>query len=326
MTRYRIAFLALALGLLSLLPAWGAQTSNRIGWKDTIVVSAGETRDSVASFGGAVIVDGRVRKSVFAMGGTITISGEVGDAVVGLGSRIVLKSSAVVKGDLVSMGGSIEKEPGFRVEGDTVNFKGPMFSEKAFKNGVWGLIFFPFWPIVLIFKMVNIVLWALAAFLGAMLLPKQIARASAQLRTSFWPVLGIGILAHIAFGFLVVFAALLCLILIGVPILFALIMAGLATKIFGRIALFYFFGESLARSLKWKAPSALGASFLGLLVIEVVGFIPIIGLLFKAVLTALGWGLVVRTKFGTVDNWFKKGGAVPPATVPPATILPGPAA
>lgn len=322
MAKYKTLILALTLGLLGFLPVWGDQTGgDRIGWKDTIVVTAGETRDSIASFGGDVIVDGTVRRSVFAMGGTITISGEVGDAVVGLGSRIVLRSTAVIKGDLVSMGGSIEKEPGFRVEGDTVNFKGPMFSDKAFKNGLWGLIFFPFWPIVLIFKMVNIFLWALAAFLAAMIMPKQIARASAQLRTSFWPVLGTGILAHIVFAFLIVFAALLCLILIGVPILFALIMAGVAIKIFGRVALFYFFGESLARSFKWNRPSALGASFLGLLVIEVVGFIPIIGLLFKAVLTALGWGLVVRTRFGTMDNWFKKG-----APVPPAPVLPGPAA
>jgi hypothetical protein len=319
MAKYRTIILALTMGLLSLLPAWGDQTGgNRIGWKDTIVVTADETRDSVASFGGDVIIDGKVRRSVFAMGGTITVGGEVGDAVVGLGSRIVLKSTAVVKGDLVSVGGTIEKEPGFRVEGDTVYFKGPLFSDKAFKNGLWGLIFFPFWPIVLIIKMVNVFLWALAAFLAAMLIPKQITRASAQVRTSFWPLIGTGILAHIVFGFLIVFAALLCLILIGVPILFALVMAGLAIKVFGRVALFYFFGESLAKSLKWNTPSALGASFLGLLVIEVVGFIPIIGILFKAVLTALGWGLAVRTRFGTVDNWFKKHTAAPAPPLPAA--------
>jgi hypothetical protein len=307
------------MGLLSLLPAWGDQTGgNRIGWKDTIVVTADETRDSVASFGGDVIVEGKVRRSVFAMGGTITVSGEVGDAVVGLGSRIVLKSTAVVKGDLVSMGGTIEKEPGFRVEGDTVYFKGPLFSDKAFKNGLWGLIFFPFWPIVLIFKMVNVFLWALAAFLAAMLIPKNLDRAASQVRTSFWPLIGTGILAHIVFGFLIVFAALLCLILIGVPILFALVMAGLAIKVFGRVALFYFFGQSLAKSLKWNAPSVLGASFLGLLVIEVIGFIPIIGILFQAVLTALGWGLAVRTRFGTVDNWFKKRAAAPAPPLPAA--------
>jgi len=315
MAKYKTVILALTMVLAGLLPAWGDQTGgDRIGWKDTIVVAADETRDSVACFGGDVIVDGKVRRSVFAMGGTITVSGEVGDAVVGLGSRIVLKSTAVIKGDLISMGGTIEKEPGFRIEGDTVYFKGPLFSDKAFKNGLWGLIFFPFWPIVLIIKMVNVFLWALAAFLAAMLIPKNLDRAAAQVRMSFWAVLGTGILAHIVFGFLVIFAALLCLILIGVPILFVLIMAGVAIKVFGRVALFYFFGQSLARSLKWNTPSALGASFLGLLVIELVGFIPIIGWLFKGILTALGWGAAIRTKFGTVDNWFKKRGALPPAS------------
>ena len=126
MSGSKTILLALTMVLAGLLPAWGEQSGgDRIGWKDTIVVAADETRDSVASFGGDVIVDGKVRRSVFAMGGTITVSGEVGDAVVGLGSRIVLKSTAVIKGDLVSMGGTIEKEPGFRIEGDTVYFKDP---------------------------------------------------------------------------------------------------------------------------------------------------------------------------------------------------------
>jgi hypothetical protein len=321
MNGFKALLLALTMVLLSLVPLGAGQSEgNRIGWKDTIVVTEGETRDSVASFGGDVIVDGKVRRTVFAMGGTITVSGEVGDAVVGIGSRIILKPTAVVKGDLVSLGGTIEKEPGFRIEGDTVYFKGPLFANTAFKNGPWGLIFFPFWPIVLIIKTINIFLWALAAFLAAMIIPKQIDRAAAQVQTAFWPVIGTGILAHIVFGFLVVFAALLCLILIGIPILFVLVMAGVAIKIFGRVALLYFFGQSLARAFKWNVPTAVGASLLGLLVVEFIGFIPIIGVLFKGVLTVLGWGVAIRTKFGTVDSWAKKGAPLPPpaAAAPPA--------
>ena len=333
MIHHRTLVVLLALAALSLpacLPAAGFQSGgDRFGWKDTIVVTAGEVRDSVACFGGDVIVEGKVRKSVFAMGGTITISGEVGDAVVGIGSRIIVKSSAVIKGDLVGLGGTIEKEPGFRVDGDTVYFKGAQISDRVFKNGLWGLVFFPFLPIFLIFKMVNVFLWILAAFLVAMLFPRQVVRASSQVRTSFWPTLGTGILALIVYVFLIVFSALLSIILIGIPILFALLMAGLAVKVFGRVVLFHFFGESLARSFKWNRPTALGAALLGLLVVEIVGFIPIIGSLFTGVVDAVGWGLAVRTKFGTMDNWFKKGAPLPPsppAPVPPVPVPPPPAA
>jgi hypothetical protein len=333
MTSHKTLIVALTAGLLALtafLPAAGVQSGgDRFAWKDTIVVTADEVRNSVACFGGDVIIEGKVRKSVFAMGGTITVSGEVGEAVVGIGSRIIIKSSAVIKGDLVGLGGTIEKEPGFRVDGDTVYFKGKELSDRVFKNGVWGLVFFPFLPIFLIFKMVNVFLWILAAFLVAMLFPKQIVRASAQVRSSFWPSLGTGILALIVYVFLIVFSALLCVILIGIPILFALMMAGLAVKVFGRVVVFHFFGESLARSFKWSQPTALGAAFLGLLVVEVIGFIPILGSLFTGLVDALGWGLAVRTKFGTADNWFKKGAPLPPtppAPPPPAPVPPPPAA
>jgi hypothetical protein len=99
-----------------------SQKKDAVSYRDAIVVLPDETRDNVVSFGGDIDVQGRVRKSVLAFGGSITISGEVGDAVVGFGSRIALKETAVVKGDLVILGGSVEKAPGSRVDGDTVNF------------------------------------------------------------------------------------------------------------------------------------------------------------------------------------------------------------
>jgi len=325
-----LAMAVLALAVLAIVPAASAQPGgSKVAWKGTIVVAAGETRDSVACFGGDVVIEGRVRRGVFGLGGTITVSGEVGESVVGLGSRIVVKSGALIKGDLVSLGGTIEKEPGFRVEGDTVYLKGAALSDKFFKNGLLGFIFFPFWPIILVIKMVNLFLWFLAALFLSMILPKNIARAAGQAREAFWPALGTGILALIAFGFLMVFAAILCLVLIGIPLIFTLAMAGLAVKIFGRVAVFYFFGESLARSFRWNKPAAFGISFLGLAAVGFIGFIPILGILFNAVVNALGWGLAIRTKFGTTDNWFKKNGrpaaappqpAAPPAPVPPPPV------
>jgi hypothetical protein len=327
MKNHKTIFAALGLAVLALVPAAGAQSNgSKFAWKDTVVVPAGETRDSVACFGGDINIEGKVRKGVFGMGGTITVSGEVGEAVVGLGSRIVVKSGALIKGDLVSLGGTIEKEPGFRVEGDTVYLKGAAFSERVFKNGLLGFVFFPFWPIILVFKLVNLFLWFLAALFLAMLLPKNIARAAEQVRTAFWPTLATGILGIIAFGFLIIFSAILCLVLIGIPILFTLATAGLAVKVFGRVTLFYFFGESLARSFKWGKPTVFGASVLGLVAVGFLGFIPILGILFTAVIDVLGWGLAIRTKFGSVDNWFKKNGHPPAAApIPSASVPPPPA-
>jgi hypothetical protein len=311
-----------ALLVFVLLPLVGAQKiGDQIGYRDTIVVSQGETRDNVVTFGSDVVIEGTVRKSVFAVGGTVTISGEVGDSVVCIGSRITLKSTAVIKRDLVILfAAPPEKEPGFRVDGDTVFFKGSDISAKFLDKGFIGFFSFAFLPIMLIFKLVNMFVWFLLAIVIASLFPKQMTFAASYVRTHFWSTLGTGLVAYVLFVFAVIVAAILCIILIGIPILLALAMAGLAIKIFGKVALFYFFGESLARSFRRQAVSPLGGALLGLLLVSLIGFIPILGFLFSSVISIIGWGAVLRTKFGTRENWFRR--AAPVTAVPPPPPTP----
>jgi len=289
----------------------------QVGYKDTIVVAAGETRDNVVSFGGDIIVDGKVRKSVFCLGGSITISGEVGDAVVGIGSNITIKSTAVIKGDLVGLGGTVVKEPGFKIEGDTVYFKSSELTGKIFKEGLKGVFSVSFWPIILVFKLVNLFIWLMVGIVMAVLFPRQIAFAAGELRHNFWPTFATGLLATICFTIFVTFAAVLCLILIGIPIVLSLVVIGLVIKVFGRVVLLFIFGQSLAAALNKRQISPVAAVLLGLLVFGFIGFIPVLGFFFSFVMGIFGWGVALRTKFGTVENWFHRGPR-PIVTAPPA--------
>jgi hypothetical protein len=313
---------ALALAGAGFLAA--GQRSDRVGYKDTIVVAVGETRDNVVSFGGDIIVDGKVRKTVFALGGSITISGEVGDAVVGLGSVITIKSTAVIKGDLVGLGGSVLKEPGFKVEGDTVYFKSSELTAKIFKEGLKGVFSVSFWPIILVFKLVNLFIWLLVGIVMAVLFPRQITFAASELRRNFWPTFGTGLLALVCFTIFVIFAAVLCLILIGIPIVLSLAVAGLIVKAFGRVVILFLFGESLAAAFHKRQISPIAAVLLGLLVFGFIGFIPVLGFFFSFLMGIMGWGIALRTKFGTVDNWFRRGPRlfVPAPPAPPAPPVP----
>jgi len=278
----------------------GAQQSFTV--QKDITVAAGEVQDNVIAFGGNVVVEGRVKESVVAIGGTILVSGEVGDAVVSIGSRITLKPSAIVNGDVVSLGGMLEKEPGCIIRGDTVYFKPSEIGGRLFK-GIFGL---PLFPIFFIIKLIGVFLMLLVTLVVAGLFPRQLVRASGQVRASFWPVFGTGLLAIVIFSGVVIFSAILCLVLIGIPILIALIWAGLAIKLFGRVVLFFFFGESLLKAFGAKSVSAIGASLTGLVLVSLIDFIPFIGFLFTLVLNIVGWGVVIRTKFGTTENWFRK--------------------
>ncbi len=267
-----------------------------------IVVAKDKVQDNVISFGGKVLIEGEVKESVITFGCEVIISGEVGDVVIGFGSNITLKSSAVVRGDVISLGGTFNKEPGCIIEGDTIYFKTPEDITKFFFKGFMG----PFIPLLLIIKLISVFIWFILALLMVAFFPRQISFASSQIRKSFWPVFGTGLLSGIIYTGIVIFSAFLSLVLIGIPILLSLIIIGLIIKIFGRVVIFYFFGESLASAFGKGKISPFLAVILGLILVSLISFIPVLGVLFTFCLSIIGWGAVIRTKFGTTENWFTR--------------------
>lgn len=267
-----------------------------------ITIAENEEQDNVISFGGNVVIEGKVSESVVTFGGEVTISGEVGELVLGFGSNITLKSTAIIRGDVVSLGGKLEKEEGCLIQGDTVYFKGFEDFTKFFGKGFTGALI----PLIIFFKLISVFITFLLALLITALFPRQITLASSQVRNSFWPVVGTGLLSIIAYIGLVIFATLLSFILIGIPILIALIIIGIVVKLFGRVVLFYFLGDSLIRAFGKDKVSVFGGMILGFILVSVVSFIPLFGGLFTFCLSIIGWGVVIRTKFGTTENWFKR--------------------
>lgn len=271
-----------------------------------IHIAPGETQDEVISFGGHVFIEGKVRNDVVVIGGSITISGEAGQSVVGIGSKIIVKSTASIGKDLAALGGTLEKEPGCTIGGDTIYFQTRELGDRLFRDGhlFRGAFSLSLIPIIVVVKLVFIFLWLIVAVLGAALFPKPIAYAAGEIRKHFWPALGIGVIAIIIFTMLVFFAAMLSFILIGIPIALALAVGGFIVKVFGRLAVFYFLGESALRAFRSKNVSVMGAVLMGLLVFSLAGFVPILGFLFSFVMNAVGWGIALRTKFGSRENWF----------------------
>ncbi|NOR52562.1 MAG: hypothetical protein GQ536_00520 [Candidatus Aminicenantes bacterium] len=297
--KYKIFLTFILVFLISGFLPLQSQESFTMG-KD-ITVEEDEVQNIIIAFGGDVLVKGKVLESVIAFGGTITISGEVGDLVLGFGACITLKSSAVVKGDVAALGGTLKKEYGSTVKGDTIYFETPEDITKFLPLGLTGTLI-PF----LLFKLISVFIWFFLALLVTAFFPHQISFASSQIRKSFWPVFGTGLLSIIVFTGLMIFAALLCLILIGIPILFCLIILGFIIKVFGRVVLFFFFGESLMNAFGKSKSSPILIVILGLILVSIITFIPIVGFLFSFCLSIIGWGVVLRTKFGTTENIFKR--------------------
>jgi len=273
-----------------------------------IHIAPGETQDEVISFGGHVLIEGKVRNDVVVIGGSITIDGEVGQSVVGIGSKIIVKSTASIGKDLAALGGTLQKEPGCTIGGDTIYFQTRELGDRLFRDGhlFKGAFSLSLIPIIVVVKLVFIFLWLIVAVLGSALFPKPIAFAAGEIRKHFWPALGTGVIAIIIFTMLVFFAAMLSFILIGIPIALALGVGGFIVKVFGRLAVFFFLGDSALRAFRSRNASVMGAVLMGLLVFSLAGFVPILGFLFSFVMNAVGWGIALRTKFGSRENWFVK--------------------
>ena len=273
-----------------------------------IHVAADELKETVISFGGTITIQGEVEKNVIAFGGKVMIEGKVGELVLGFGSEIELKPSAVIKGDVVCLGGKLLKKPETQIKGDVIYFElnDSKDIKRFFSEGLGGLIGFSMIPLFLIIKLLSLFVWLIFALVLAGIFPRQITYASSQIRTRFGHVFGVGILSIMAFSFLVIFAALMSLILIGIPLLFALVILGYIIKVFGGIILFYFLGETLLKILGKDQVAPIPATLTGFFLIGFISFIPIIGQIVTLVLSIIGWGVVILTKFGTRENWFKK--------------------
>ena len=294
--------------ILLLLALVGASlyAQEAFGLNKDIVVESGDVQDNVFTIGGSIHIKGTIKKTAIAIGGSIVIEGEVGEAVMGFGSEITLKPTARIQGDVVCFGGTLHKSPGTTIDGDTVYFRADEGIGKLIQEGLLGRSGLSLIPFLIILRLIMAFIWFILAVILVALFPRQIKFGSDQLRQAFWPIFGTGLLSIIIFSGLLVFAALLSLALIGLPILVSLIIIGIIIKIFGQVILFYWFGETLYRAFNRKPTPPFLAVTLGFVLVTILGLIPILGALFSLVLSIIGWGVVLRTKFGNTPNWFRK--------------------
>ncbi|MGB9764909.1 MAG: hypothetical protein ACPLZD_06100 [Candidatus Saccharicenans sp.] len=279
-----------------------AAQQDNLTFKKDIIVAQGETQESILSFGSRVVVDGKIKEDVVVFGGEIIINGEVGQSVVGVGSKVKIKSQAVIGEDLVVVGGTLEKEPGSLIKKDTIYFPtSKLLVGEIFKKG----IFFPLGTLFLAFKLISLFFGILLTMFVAGIFPRPVNFAALRIREDFWPVIGTGFLALIIYSGLMVISALLILLIIGLPLFFLLLFAGLVIKVFGGTSVSFLVGESFLKAIGIKKmPQVIWTAEIGLLIVFFLNLLPVIGLIISLIISLIGWGVSIRTRFGTLTNWF----------------------
>jgi len=99
--------------------------------------------------------------------------------------------------------------------------------------------------------------------------------------------------------------------LIGIPLLFALGIFAVITKIYGTIAVFHAVGTIVAGSRtrdqlarrKWLRGD-LAMVVVGVLILGAIRLIPVIGTIARGCASIFGVGVALATKFGRREPWF----------------------
>jgi hypothetical protein len=153
--------------------------------------------------------------------------------------------------------------------------------------------------------------WMFAAVALTLLSGREIRYSSLEMRASALHCFALGLVAVTSF----VLTAIVCSYLIpyhvGVPLLFALGVVAILTKIYGMVAVFHAVGTLIAGSRtrdqlagrKWLRGD-LVMVVIGVLILGAIRLIPIVGLIVWSLTSVFGIGTALATKFGRREPWF----------------------
>jgi len=239
---------------------------------------------------------------------------------------------ALVRGDVVVIGGSVRFGPEGRVEGDLVALGSAIDPKDAAK--VSGRLMQPFWIgsaarkipngsdlletldrrfslLIVAFKLSVLLVWLAIALLFVLAAPRALRISSLEVRAGPLHSMIIGLVAFTSLILTAIVFSYLIPYVIGIPLLIALAVVGVVAKVYGMIAVFHAIGTMLfgARSReelerRRLVKGDLAMVVLGLLVLGVVRMIPVIGGFAWMIASLIGLGVALQTRFGRREPWF----------------------
>ena len=247
-----------------------------------------EDRDIVKLGGDFVVEDGMRVGDVVTIGGHVTVKGMVeGDVVIVAGS-VSLGPKAIVTGDVVSVGGTIEKDEGAEVHGNLVEVNIPGISSlilPVFKCSNWQA---PLWA----FRIIRFIGFLALSLLIVAFIPKPVGIISAMveknvLKVSLWGLLGVALVVPLAI--------LLAVSVVGIVLIPLEVILAICAFLLGYIAVAQLIGKKMTAALKRPDQSLLCNTLWGLIILWVIGWVPVLAWLVKAVVALLGLGAVIAS-------------------------------
>jgi hypothetical protein len=254
---------------------------------------------STVRIGSDVTIEaGQKVRNVVVIGGQITISGGVDNDVVAVGGSVVLTKTAVVGGNILSLGGIIVSAKDSQIGGTMTEINSSNLFEilTTTLSAEWEGWSWIFAIISLSFFLVILVL----ALLIVALLPKPVRTVAEAISENTFKVTLCGLLGLILIAPL---ALLLTISVVGIALIPLEVIIVVCSILLGFIAVGQLVGKKVLALFHRRNSSMLRETFWGLITLWLIGWIPYIGWMVKAVAIVIGLGAVLITRFGTYQGW-----------------------
>ncbi|HKS21770.1 MAG TPA: hypothetical protein VJZ76_03140 [Thermoanaerobaculia bacterium] len=251
---------------------------------------------NVVVFGRNATIDHPVNGDVQVYRGTATVRDTIDGDLLVFGDGVTFEGNGRVLGDVILAGGAVKNGDG-RIGGrlytpGTIEGAMAMMTRTA--------------------VIVSLLLaWMIVAIVVTLMNGREIRFSSVEVRTSPLHCFALGLVAVTSFVLTAIVFSYLVPYLIGIPLLFALAVFAVLTKIYGTVALFHAVGtlvagartrEQLAQR-RWLRGD-LAMVVVGVLVLGALRLIPVVGPLIWAFASVFGIGVALATKFGRREPWF----------------------
>ena len=247
-------------------------------------------------FGHDATIDKPLAGSLQIYNGNVTVANTIeGDLLVGLGS-VQFTGAGRVEGNLIYMASRISGAEN-RVRGHIYPFLSLEGAAASMTNNA------------VIASL--LLLWLIAAIVVTLMSGREVRLSSVEVRTSALHCFVLGLVALTSFVLTAIAFSYLVPYVIGIPLLAALGVFGILTKIYGMIAVFHAIGTLVAgsksrqqlASRKWLRGD-LTMVVIGVLILGAVRFIPTVGLIVWGLASVFGVGVALATRFGRREPWF----------------------
>lgn len=272
--------------------------------ESALVVEAGSVaRQQLVALGRDLVVRGEALEGVAAVNGSVRVEGRVEGDVVVLGGDVTLSDQARVGGDIFVLGGRLSAEAGSSIGGRSVSYPSVGAAWLVLLEGP-SLGLAPLSPTILGVKLALLAAWMLLATVIIVTSGREVVSASAAVSGEPFRMFLVGLGAVLCLFLTALFVSAWSSSVLGVPLLFLVVLLAVVLKLWGSVAVFHAAGLFLSRRFKRRF-SPVNAAVVGLLVLGALKLVPWVGVWVWTIVTLLGVGTALGTKFGRREPWFE---------------------